>query len=160
MKMKKDDFWIPMNFQQPEKFMGKPIRNLVESGVCTYLIYKGVSITPFVFEIKLIAVLILCTPVVVFGIWGIRGESITQFLFAYYNFRKNRKSLHMEPMKHIETEEEKNEKKGKRISRKENTEAKARERSFEENRKAGIFKGSKKPGIRNNRSERKDISKN
>ena len=157
MKIKKDDFWIPMNFQQPEKFMGVPIRNLVESGICTFLIYKGISITPFVFEIKLIAVLILCTPVLVFGIFGIRGESITQFLYAYYNFRKNRKSLHMEPMKHIETEEEKNAKKGKRISRKEkykeNTETKPKDQFLKGKRKTGIFKGGKKSGLRNDRTE-------
>lgn len=160
MKLKKDDFWTPMNFQQPEKILGKPIRNLVEIGVCMFLIYKGVSVTPFVFEIKLIAVLILCTPVVASGLWGIRGESITQFMFAIYDFRKNRNLLHMEPMKHIETEEEKNEEKGERISRKENTETKSRDRSIKEKRKKGIFKGSKKPGIRADRNERKGISKN
>lgn len=138
MKVKKDEFWIPMNFKQPEKFMDIPIRNLVESGVCVFLIYKGVSLTPFVFEIKLIAILILCTPVLIIGRFGIRGESISQFLFSYFKFRKNRKSLHMEPMKHIETEEEKNEKREKHLSRKGKNKKAPKSKKGEAEEKSGI----------------------
>lgn len=105
-------FWIPSNFKEPQKFRGIPIRNIIEGGVCAFLLYKLIMLTPFVPTIKLYACIFICGGVLAVGIIGIRGESVLQFLNAYRIYKQRKRVLHLEEVKKIEVEED--EKNGKK----------------------------------------------
>lgn len=81
-------FVIPENYKK-----GFSYRNVVEAVLVVGVLDKIISITPFIFSVKLIAITVVS---VIFGlifVIGIKGESVFEFLLSYIRYRKNRKRL-------------------------------------------------------------------
>lgn len=82
------EFVIPENYKK-----GFSYRNIVEAVLVVGILDKLISITPFIFTVKLIAITVVT---VIFGfifVIGIKGESVFEFLSSYIRYRRSRKKL-------------------------------------------------------------------
>lgn len=90
-----DVYVIPPNFIENGKIFGGmfKLRNAVEAGllagVSTFLVWKiGASLTT-----KIIILCVTALPLGIFGLIGIEGESLTEFVINVFRFIKNRRVL-------------------------------------------------------------------
>lgn len=96
-----DKYYIPDNYNDGHEMRGIPYRNLIEGGIVSWLAKELISLTPFVLNIKLIAdVIVIGIIMVIFAI-GVKGESLTQFIYSYYLFRKSKRKWHMRPVGYV-----------------------------------------------------------
>lgn len=82
------EFFIPDNYKNGFRY-----RNIVEAVLVVGILDKLISITPFIFTVKLIAITVVT---VIFGfifVIGIKGESVFEFLTSYIRYRRSRKKL-------------------------------------------------------------------
>ena len=90
-------YTIPANYNDSGRMFGGsvPARNLVEviifAGIIGYLELK----IPVNFTIKSSIMVVTLAPIIVFGLMGVDGGSLTQFLCTIIEFLKRRRKLRM-----------------------------------------------------------------
>lgn len=91
-----NQFYIPDNYDDGSQLFGIPYRNIAEGLIAgAFLVWLSWKI-PFVIEIKLtIAIILFVLCVILFAI-GVKGESMTQFLFAAIRFYVNKRKMHLQ----------------------------------------------------------------
>lgn len=94
-KQRPDLYYIPENFSDGKTFKGVAYRNIVEALAVSYGMYKLIFLTPFIFSIKAVATMILAGGFGIFFLIGIKGESVTQFMYSYLLFKQRRRKLHL-----------------------------------------------------------------
>ena len=104
---KENEFFIPENYDTDSEFLGIPYRNIVEGLILAAILIWLEWKIPFVAEIKLtIAVILFFVPVIICSI-GIKGESVSQFLYACIVFFFKNRRLHLKVTGTTSTQEEK-----------------------------------------------------
>ena len=89
-----DVYVIPPNFIEGGKLFGGmfKMQNAIEAGIlaggCTLLILKlSISLTS-----KIIVMCMTSLPLAIFGLLGVDGESLSQYLTSVFRFIKNRRT--------------------------------------------------------------------
>lgn len=91
-----DVYVIPPNFIEGGKLFGGmfSMRNAIEAGIlaggCAFLVFKlPMSVTG-----KIIVLCLTSLPLAIFGLWGVDGESLSQYLVNVFKFIKNRRRIY------------------------------------------------------------------
>lgn len=94
--MNSEPYMIPANFTEAGRIMGLfEIRNTVEAVVLTVpLLYFCMAMLSLALTAKIIVTLTLTVPVGGFALTGIGGDSLTQWLWSWYRWRKSRRLLY------------------------------------------------------------------
>lgn len=100
-----DIYVIPPNFIESGKIFGGMfrLRNAVEAGI----LGGGSALLVFKIPVSLTAkIIILCVtalPLAIFGLIGVEGESLTEFVINVFRFLKNRRCLYRSDIEKVET---------------------------------------------------------
>jgi hypothetical protein len=89
-----DSYYIPDNLNDGRTFFHIPNRNLIETVVLEIAMVILVKSTPFIATIKLSAGIILGVALGIVGIFGIKNESLTEFIISTIRFKKARHAIH------------------------------------------------------------------
>lgn len=99
-----DVYVIPPNFIEGGKLFGGmfKMRNAIEAGIlaggCGLLVFKiPVSLTT-----KMIILCITALPLAIFGLMGVEGESLSEFIINVFKFLKNRRVLYRSDVDRLE----------------------------------------------------------
>lgn len=94
--MNSEPYMIPVNFTEAGRIMGLfEIRNTVETVVLTVpLLYFCMAMLSLALTAKIIVTLTLAVPVGGFALTGIGDDSLTQWLWSWYRWRKSRRLLY------------------------------------------------------------------
>ena len=99
-----DVYVIPPNFIESGKLFGGmfKLRNAIEAGVlaggCGVLVFKmPVSLTT-----KIIILCVTSLPLAIFGLIGVDGESLSEFVINVFKFLKNRRVLYRSDVDKLE----------------------------------------------------------
>jgi len=88
-------YHVPANVFDGASFLGIGARHWIEAAVLG--VVPGWAFWTFVhfqeLSLKIIVMLIVCLPLSIFALVGYNGESLTQFVKTFFNFRKNRRIL-------------------------------------------------------------------
>lgn len=95
MSEKPTDYIIPANYNDGKRFKNIPYRNIIEAIVAIRLIGKPLMSLPISTNAKIVIVVLTCGLLGLLFIVGIKDESVTQFMYAYIVFLKNRRKLHL-----------------------------------------------------------------
>lgn len=95
MSEQQEEYIIPKNYSEGRSFRGHSYRNIIEGVIGAVIVWRIVQATPFVSSIKLTAGVILAAIMLLVGIFGIRDESISQFIGSYILYRRDKKKYHM-----------------------------------------------------------------
>lgn len=93
--MDEQEYIIPKNYSEGRSFRGYSYRNIAEGVVGAIITWNLVQSTPFIASIRLPAGVILAVIMLFLGIFGIRDESITQFIGTLILYRRDKKKYHM-----------------------------------------------------------------
>jgi len=91
-----DVYVIPPNFIESGKLFGGmfKMRNAIEAGVlaggCAFFVFK----LPLSLTAKIIILCFTSLPLAIFGLMGVDGESLSEFLVSVFKFLKNRRKLY------------------------------------------------------------------
>lgn len=91
---KLESYFIPANYNKSTKFFGLKKRNIIEALAMGIALFNLLDMIPFILKVKLIVMIIVIGPVVILFAAGVKGESITQFIFSYLMFRKKKRILY------------------------------------------------------------------
>lgn len=90
-------FYIPNNFDDSGKIFNGMVetRKFVETSILSAILGKFLwtALSSFPVGKRIIITMIVLSPVAIFGLIGINGDSLTQFLKAFFMYFKNRKKL-------------------------------------------------------------------
>ena len=86
---------IPQNFIDTGTILGGQIRlrNAVEAGILTAGCFIPLCRLPLSFNCRILLLIIVCVPLAIFGIVGINGDSLTQFLLHWLRFLCRRRRI-------------------------------------------------------------------
>ena len=138
-------YYIPSNFSGENSWRGIPYRNIAEAIVGLLMMWWITGQIPLTGILVSVFRIIICLLFFGLGIFGIKDESVTQFIHSYVTFLKKRRKLHFRPAgfrTHSEIKEaEKNAEKG-------NLRSKAKFRTFKHTRTEsdGAEPGGAEPG--------------
>lgn len=96
-EVKAQRYYIPVNYKEAGGVAGGKLktRNAIELLVlCGPLAYAEVQLLHFSIQTNLIIGMLTLIPLAALCAFGINGESLSQILFAYIRFRRNRRNLH------------------------------------------------------------------
>lgn len=91
-----DVYVIPPNFIEGGKLFGGmfKMRNAIEAGIlaggCALLVFK----LPLSLTGKIIVLCLTSLPLAIFGLLGVDGESLSQYIVSVFKFLKNRRRLY------------------------------------------------------------------
>lgn len=91
---KLDQYYIPTNYNRASKFIGFNKRNIAETIFMVIVLFKLLDILPLYLKYKIMVMVIVIGPVAMLFLFGLKGESITQFVYAFLKFRKRRRKLY------------------------------------------------------------------
>ena len=100
-----DVYVIPPNFIESGKLFGGmfKIRNAIEAGVlagvCTFFVFK----LPIELTNKIIILCLTALPVGIFGLLGVDGESLLEYLISVFKFLKNRRCIYRSDIDNFES---------------------------------------------------------
>ena len=98
-KKKRETFLITSNIVQKRKLFDKiPYRNIFEGLVLSGIVILFIYVMPFVEKFKIVSSIIYFIVIMVFCCNGLYGRCISETLFDYIKFRRNRKKLHLGDM--------------------------------------------------------------
>ena len=91
-----DVYVIPPNFIEGGKVFGGmfKLRNVIEAGLLGAAVTALVLKIPASLTVKIVVMCLTTLPVAIFGVMGIEGESLTEFLFNVFKFLKNRRTIY------------------------------------------------------------------
>ena len=91
----RDVYLIPQNFVDTGTILGGTVklRNAVEAAVLAVGSAVPLFYLPLAFNIRLMIVIAVSVPLGVFGVVGIGGDSLTQFVAHWFRFMKRRRGL-------------------------------------------------------------------
>ena len=89
----RDVYLIPQNFVDTGTILGGTVklRNAVEAAVLAVGSAVPLFYLPLAFNIRLMIVIAVSVPLGVFGVVGIGGDSLTQFVAHWFRFMKRRR---------------------------------------------------------------------
>lgn len=89
----RDVYLIPQNFVDTGTILGGTVklRNAVEAAVLAVGSAVPLFYLPLAFNIRLMIVIAVSVPLGVFGVVGIGGDSLTQFVAHWFRFMKHRR---------------------------------------------------------------------
>ena len=91
-----DVYVIPPNFIEGGKLFGGmfKMRNAIEAGIlaggCGILVFK----LPVTLTTKIIILCVTALPLAIFGLMGVDGESLSEFVINVFKFLRNRRTLY------------------------------------------------------------------
>lgn len=87
---------IPHNYNTEKKIGNQfKIRNLIEGSVWLFIIYRHIFNTDFLFKVKIIFLLTIGGSVFLINLIGIKNMSITEFIVAWFKFKKGTNEYHL-----------------------------------------------------------------
>lgn len=92
---------IPKNYKVPGKWKHFYVRNIMEAAVVDLLLFQMIVSSPFVFQIKVVAGVLLMILATIFMVGGINEKSTFQFLFGYIKYVYTRKDYHFEKLEEV-----------------------------------------------------------
>jgi hypothetical protein len=97
-----DPYHIPANYTEAGRLLGFfEIRNTVEAAVLAIpLLVVSFALLPFGFAVKCIVAMVLAIPCGGFALIGLQDECLSRFLKGYFRWRKSRKRIYLERVKH------------------------------------------------------------
>ena len=100
----RDVYLIPQNFVDTGTILGGTVklRNAVEAAVLAVGSAVPLFYLPLAFNIRLMIVIAVSVPLGVFGVVGIGGHSLTQFVAHWFRFMKRRRIVTPTPQGNLE----------------------------------------------------------
>ena len=100
----RDVYRIPQNFVDTGTILGGTVklRNAVEAAVLAVGSAVPLFYLPLAFNIRLMIVIAVSVPLGVFGVVGIGGDSLTQFVAHWFHFMKRRRIVTPTPQGNLE----------------------------------------------------------
>ena len=100
----RDVYLIPQNFVDTGTILGGTVklRNAVEAAVLAVGSAVPLFYLPLAFNIRLMIVIAVSVPLGVFGVVGIGGDSLTQFVAHWFHFMKRRRIVTPTPQGNLE----------------------------------------------------------
>ena len=100
----RDVYLIPQNFVDTGTILGGTVklRNAVEAAVLAVGSAVPLFYLPLAFNIRLMIVIAVSVPLGVFGVVGIGGDSLTQFVAHWFRFMKHRRIVTPTPQGNLE----------------------------------------------------------
>lgn len=100
----RDVYLIPQNFVDTGTILGGTVklRNAVEAAVLAVGSAVPLFYLPLAFNIRLMIVIAVSVPLGVFGVVGIGGDSLTQFVAHWFRFMKRRRIVTPTPQGNLE----------------------------------------------------------
>ena len=100
----RDAYLIPQNFVDTGTILGGTVklRNAVEAAVLAVGSAIPLFYLPMAFNIRLMIVIAVSVPLGVFGVVGIGGDSLTQFVAHWFRFMKRRRIVTPTPQGNLE----------------------------------------------------------
>ena len=100
-----DVYVIPPNFIEGGKVFGGmfKLRNVIEAGLLGASVTALVLKIPASLTVKIVVMCLTTLPVAIFGVMGIEGESLTEFLFNVFKFLKNRRTIYRSDVEPVES---------------------------------------------------------
>ena len=95
MNDRPDEFYIPDNMNDGKHFLHIKNRNLIETVVMELAYFKIIGIIPFVLQVRIVICVIGALIIFFLGVFGIHGESLTEFIGTVIRFNKKRAVLHL-----------------------------------------------------------------
>lgn len=101
----RDVYLIPQNFVDTGTILGGTVklRNAVEAAVLAVGSAVPLFYLPLAFNIRLMIVIAVSVPLGVFGVVGIGGDSLTQFVAHWFRFIKRRRIVTPTPQGNLES---------------------------------------------------------
>ena len=86
---------IPDNVLESKRILGFRPRNWIEGLICAGIIGFIVVNIPFVLRVKLIFLVCLCAPVLLFNLIGIKDQSVFEAIMNFKQARDNKGEYHL-----------------------------------------------------------------
>lgn len=88
-----DTYYIPPNFIEGGTVMGGlfKLRNVIEAGILAFFVGMPIFMLEFEMSVKAILLCFTVLPLVLFALIGISGESLSSYIFGWFNFFINRR---------------------------------------------------------------------
>ena len=85
------DYVIPENYNHGFTLWNRPVQNLIEAVVMTFLVFRIIIEIPFLIKIKICVLIFFCLLTFVGFLVGIKGESVGTFAVGYVKYLITRK---------------------------------------------------------------------
>lgn len=92
----RDVYYIPPNFLTSGRLFGGAIRirNAIEAGILVVLTGLPIIQLPLSLSARIIILCLITLPLGIFGVIGIEGDALSEFLIAFIKWLKNRRKLY------------------------------------------------------------------
>ena len=100
--------WVPNNVLQGKRLFGFRIRNVVEAGIWVALIYKLVSLVPFVTRVRWIVIVCLCLVAILVNLMGVKDMTISEVAINFVHCKMTGKIYHLRSVDHAKKEKRNN----------------------------------------------------
>ena len=96
LKENRDVYYIPPNFLTSGRLFGGAIRirNAIEAGVLVVLTGLPIILLPLSLTTRIIILCLITLPIGIFGVIGIEGDALSEFLISFIKWMKNRRKLY------------------------------------------------------------------
>ena len=92
----RDVYYIPPNFLTSGRLFGGAIRirNAIEAGILVVLTGLPIIQLPLSLTARIIILCLITLPLGIFGVIGIEGDALSEFLISFIKWLKNRRKLY------------------------------------------------------------------
>ena len=106
LKETRDVYYIPPNFLTTGRLFGGSIRirNAIEATVLVVLTGLPIIRLPFSLTVRIILLCLVTLPLGIFGVIGIEGDSLSEFLIAFIRWLRSRRILYRSDASNLSTE--------------------------------------------------------
>ena len=85
------DYVIPENYNNGFTLWNRPVQNIIEAVIMTFLVFRFIIEIPFLIKIKICVLIFFCLLTFVGFLVGIKGESVFTFVIGYVKYLITRK---------------------------------------------------------------------
>ena len=117
-----ETYYIPPNFIEGSTLFGGlfKLRNAIEAGVLVVAVGLPVFLLNIPLTTKIIVLCLTALPLALLGLFGVSGECLSSFIFAFFKWLKNRRVVGVVPEKEAAEKPIKKEKPVRKAVREEN----------------------------------------
>lgn len=122
-----------MNYSGSGKILGMfRKRNLAEAACVLLVFYMFIQSIPFTSGMKILLSITVLLPLVIWFVFGVNDESVTQYIFGWYMYKRNKKNAWImlkdaEPEKRPEEKKKPEKKKAEKQPKEKNAKTKRKE---------------------------------
>ena len=100
--------WIPNNVLQGKRILGFRPRSFIEAAIWCFLIWKGVSLIPFVTRVQWIITICLCIGAIFVNLVGVKDMTLSEVCLNFVHCKRTARVYHLRSIDYAKKEKRNN----------------------------------------------------